>query len=530
MKISKIVLKNYKYFDDITLETDNKNVVVLLGPNGIGKSCIFDAIFSASQRSKYQGGGIDDAYHKKNKNDSTRAEIILEDGVSISTENQISQIKVYGRTSYRFSQDITRNQIGGQTGNNVNLDQDGRLTLNQLDSRVENDVEMALSEMLIQLQQKQGKKDIDIVNSIMGPTNESLERIFGKANLQIKEIIDPLGESNKCDILFIKNGVIFNFKNLSSGEKEIFDIIFNFHRRKEKWIRDGIYYIDEPELHINTKIQRALFNELVNLADDANAQLWLATHSLGFMRGAQELASSKSSVALFEFKPEYAIGSHPLKPKQFNREDWKRIFETALDDLSELITPEIIYYCEGKWQTQSGEEEGFDAIIYKIIFADNVNLDFVSSGGGEVKSCSLIAAKVLQKLSSGRIKIFVLKDGDHGSTDGELIDASKRTELLTGDPNLRLLSRRELENYLLDINVLRKYCINNSIQLDESKVSTIDYAKDNLKSKIQQIKKAVGYSGETAQSFFKELAEIIYREKTGDLKDLYDAMANDLML
>lgn len=52
----------------------------------------------------------------------------------------------------------------------------------------------------------------------------------------------------------------------------------------------------------------------------------------------------------------------------------------------------------------------------------------------------MIAAKVLQKLSSGRVKIFVLKDGDHGSASGELIDASKRTELLNADPNLRLLS------------------------------------------------------------------------------------------
>lgn len=529
MKISRIVLNNYKFFDDITLETNNKNVIVLLGQNGIGKSCIFDAIFSASQMSKYKGGGLDDTYHKKDKNKPTHAKIFLEDGSLISTDIQISHIKFYGRTSYRFTHDITRNQIGGQTGTQVNNDHDGRITLNQLDSRVENDVEIALTEMLTELQKKQGKKDIDIVNSIIGPTNESLERIFGPENLQIKEIVSPLGENNKTDILFIKNKVIFNFKNLSSGEKEIFDIIFNFHRRKEKWITDGVYYIDEPELHINTKIQRALFNELVKLAKDANAQLWLATHSLGFMRGAQELGPS--SIAIFEFKPEYAIGTYHLTPKQLNRDDWKRIFEHALHDLTELVTPEVIYYCEGKKETHLGNEEGFDAIIYKIIFADYYNVDFISSGGGqEVKNNSLIAVKILQKLSSGRIKIFVLKDGDHGSKEGLMVDEETKNKFLAKDPNLRMLSRRELENYLLDKSVLKKYCERNGTKLNEALISNINFIEDNLKSKVQQIQKAIGYNSAVDLSFYKVFAEIIYSEREGELKELYKSLSNDIKL
>ena len=278
MRIQQIKLTNFKYFDNLTLITENRDVVVLLGPNGVGKSCVFDAIFSASENSKYRSTTQDYTYYRKDKKKDHNVDIVLDDGsiLTITANNQEKKV-FYGRTSYRFTKEISRSQIGGGTGNAVSKDQDGKLRLSDLDQRIENDVEVALSEMLIEVQKKEGKTDVDIVNKVIGPTNESLARIFGGSSLKIKEIVDPIqGENNQCDVKFEKNGSDFSFKNLSAGEKEIFDIIFNFHRRKEKWIRDGVYYIDEPDLHINTKIQRNLFDELVRLAAEVNAQLWMS--------------------------------------------------------------------------------------------------------------------------------------------------------------------------------------------------------------------------------------------------------------
>ena len=53
----------------------------------------------------------------------------------------------------------------------------------------------------------------------------------------------------------------FEFNVLSSGEKEVVDILLDLYLRRE-YYNDTIYIIDEPELHINTSIQRKLLLEI----------------------------------------------------------------------------------------------------------------------------------------------------------------------------------------------------------------------------------------------------------------------------
>jgi len=46
-------LRNFKYFDNVKLEIPpGTDVVVLLGPNGVGKSCVFDAFNFVINNSK----------------------------------------------------------------------------------------------------------------------------------------------------------------------------------------------------------------------------------------------------------------------------------------------------------------------------------------------------------------------------------------------------------------------------------------------------------------------------------------------
>ena len=184
-----------------------------------------------------------------------------------------------------------------------------------------------------------------------------------------------------------------------------------------------------------------------------------------------------------------------------------------MDDLTSLVTPEIIYYCEGKAFTESGQEEGLDALVYKAIFKDYYNIDFISSGGGnEVKIYSLTASKILQKLSSGKVKILVLKDGDYKSNNGTILDAQKREGVLRDELNLRLLSRLELEDYILDKAVLRLYCRNNSLTFDENKVSGINFESDSLKNFKPQIMQSIGQQGKWENMPFISFAETITKK------------------
>src|SRR3989338_6228150 len=67
MKITKLELKNFKYFTDLNIVNISKEaeIVLLVGPNGTGKSCIFDAFNFFAFVSKRNTETNDDEYYKK---------------------------------------------------------------------------------------------------------------------------------------------------------------------------------------------------------------------------------------------------------------------------------------------------------------------------------------------------------------------------------------------------------------------------------------------------------------------------------
>ena len=83
--------------------------------------------------------------------------------------------------------------------------------------------------------------------------------------------------------------------------------------------------------------------------------------------------------------------------------NWKKIFETALDDLTNLISPKKIIYCEGKdTPGKNNSEKGLDATVFNNVFSEEFHDTlFVSSGGNtEPDQRSEIALKILNKVFS----------------------------------------------------------------------------------------------------------------------------------
>lgn len=511
MKIRKLKLKNFKYFDNLSVTiTEGADAVVLLGPNGTGKSCIFDAFNHAMEQCNADRGVVNPFflsaqkdYCRKNTREECEVIITDEKDTNISYRINSPTSKIYGRSAYRFTAEINRNTIGGESASAIRRDADRAIKSIHLDRRLENDVEFALSEMLRLVQNKTITiSNIDIQAQIITPTDESVKRILGN-DFEFCRIVDPHSSSGtKIDLEFNKCDKAFFYEVLSAGEKEIFDIIFNFHCRKRNCIDGGVYFLDEPELHLNTTIQKKLFNELFRLCKEANAQLWIATHSIGFMRAAQDAISRNENIAILEFNEKLGSGEQILEAKLPSRQDWQRIFSVALDDLASLITPRKLVYCEGKINPdENGNEQGFDAVVYNTIFAQVLpDYHFVSSGGTDVKNNSEMALMVLNKAFVGT-EILVLKDRD---------DKDRKLFLMEAKNN-RMLKRRMLENYLFDIKVLGRYCAARKIKLKIENVG--DIIKDNienamLKSHHQKIKIACGYKG-NINNFKKELANIL---------------------
>ena len=64
----------------------------------------------------------------------------------------------------------------------------------------------------------------------------------------------------------------FEFDLLSSGEKEVVDLLLDLYLRQDDY-NDTVFLIDEPELHLNTAIQRKLIREIDSRVGK-DCQIW----------------------------------------------------------------------------------------------------------------------------------------------------------------------------------------------------------------------------------------------------------------
>ena len=76
----------------------------------------------------------------------------------------------------------------------------------------------------------------------------------------------------------------------------MFNILLNLFRRREHFT-STIYFIDELDVHLHTRLQHALIREVVEHWIPDYSQLWTASHSLGFI----EYAGDADDAAIIDF-------------------------------------------------------------------------------------------------------------------------------------------------------------------------------------------------------------------------------------
>jgi hypothetical protein len=264
-------------------------------------------------------------------------------------------------------------------------------------------------------------------------------------------VLEGIGDPLAGDGFTFEKGAShgFDYKNLSGGEKAAFDLLLDLLIQRRAYA-DTIYCIDEPELHMNTRLQATLFDELLSVMPD-NCQLWLATHSIGMMRQAANLkAEAPDQVAFLDFQGHDFDGAVELGPVAVSRDFWKRSLDVALGDLAALVAPARVVLCEGQPAGASERKAEFDAECYRKIFADEFpDTDFMSVGNSEdVGSDRLEVGRTIQALASGT-EVVRLIDRDSRS------DAEVKERAAQG---VRVLTRRHIEAYLLDDEILARLC------------------------------------------------------------------------
>ena len=189
----------------------------------------------------------------------------------------------------------------------------------------------------------------------------------------------------------------------------------------------------------------------------------LATHSIGMMRRARDIeVGNPGSVVFLEFGGKDFDESVVIEPTVPNRAFWNDIYEVALDDLAALVAPERVIICEGEPKNNnSGKNYSHDARCYDCILETSFpESQFIPGGNAsEVANDKRGIAYALGVIIQGS-KIVKLIDRD----------ALSREEVseLKND-GVRVLSRRNLESYLFDDEVLRALAlsIGNSDKVDE---------------------------------------------------------------
>ena len=521
MKVKKLQLKNgYKRFFDLTIDLGEnpKRIIALVGANGSGKSSVLDGmLFLSNTHSQIGSKGTKDfTYHSMNQLPSFNYQnVIIEfDKGNYSDVYNVKQPLGKEKTMFSFRSPYRYN-------NNLKVKESKATTeirLNNYGASTSSDIDDKMIENYRRLYIKYNK----YLNDEDCTPSQAKAKIIGDLNSSLKNCLDleitSIGsiESNQGTLYFNKKDhpSDFDFNVLSSGEKEVVDILLDLYLRKEEF-NDTVFLLDEPELHINTAIQKELLLEINKLIGE-DCQIWIATHSIGFLRALQDELKNECDIIHFENEINWASSVQILKPIKKSLHKWSEIFETALDDLTGLISPKRIVYCEGKDKPgNNGLERGFDAKVFNNIFSDEYHDTlFISSGGNtELDQRSEIALAIMTKVFSN-IEILVFKDRDVSS--GKINDENDRQVYLQNNPsNHRIMKRWEIENYLYDKEVLKSYCDLNSLIFNEDDYDNYvtDVINQNLKDATGRIKNFCGITTSiNAEQFKLNLSEYITNE------------------
>ncbi len=448
MRITGIHLRNFKRFTDLGIKgiPETAKLVAVVGPNGCGKSSLFDALLVWYRAHVGFGISQDDAYYRKETSESFN----WTQNVEVTIANNVQPHKgcLYVRTAYRNDPDFSVHNI---TKPPVPSDQVKFSRFIENDATVSENYQRLVYDTMsaVYSSENDTKNVATLRQELIGRIQDSMKAVFG--DLQLNGISDPLGAGS----FFFDKGTAkgYHYKNLSGGEKAAFDLLLDMHV-KVRFFPDAIYCIDEMETHLHTRVQGTLLKEIVKILPN-NCQLWITTHSLGVLRAAQEMDKDQpNSVAVIDFDATDPDVAREISPSNLDRLSWEKMLSIALDDLSLRVAPEKVVVCEGS--SVGTRRKDFDAEIYNRILGDVVpGVVFVSGGSSSQVASSAISVRQTLKNILPPTKVVSLCDRD----DKSQIEVDSFEE----GGNL-VLPLRNLESYLLADDVIEALVIREAKQ------------------------------------------------------------------
>lgn len=456
MRIEKVELSNFKRFTHLIVEDipESAKLVVLVGPNGSGKTSFMEAMNHYHKCAGYGDAGDYQYLSKKGnveKYDFSQwrsvalnfVDIVFHDAAFPKRIGQ-SNIKghFYFRSAYRNEPDFKIDSMHRQDDPTASI----RLpTLIQDDRTVSNNYQRLVANTISGVfdSANDQKTVVLLREELIGRIRAAIERVFD--DLKFSSLGDPL---NNGSFYFTKGMVEnFHYRNLSAGEKSAFDLILDMVVQS-KYYPDAVYCIDEPETHMHTKLQGKVLRELYQLVPD-NSQLWLSTHSIGMLQEAEDIEKEHPGTVVFlDFSGRDFDTDQIIRPAKIGKAVLDKFYELAFGDFAKLMLPRTIVFCEGN--PNGGKRKDFDKIIYTTIFEQTHPEVFFISGGScnDIEDIESKHGEIINTLLKNT-KLIKIVDRDDRS-EHEVEELSQK--------GIRVLRKRNLESYLLDDTLIKKLC------------------------------------------------------------------------
>ena len=457
MRIKSIELNNFKRFTHLTVDSipETAKLVVLVGPNGSGKTSFMEAM-----NHYYKCAGYNDAgdYHYLSKAGNVEefnysewrsralklVNIDFHEATFSNTLGNHDDIKghFYFRSAYRNEPDFQIESMQKQQDPTKSI----RLSsLIQNDQTVSSNYQRLIASTIAGVfdDANNEKAVVTLRDELIGRIQVALKNVF--EDLELSSVGDPLQNGN----FYFTKGTTkdFSYQNLSAGEKSAFDLILDMVVQS-KYYPDAVYCIDEPELHMHTKLQGKVLRELYLLIP-GSSQLWVSTHSIGMLQEAEDIEKENPGTVVFlDFGNRDFDTDQIIRPSRIGKAVINKFYELAFGDFAKLMLPKTIVFCEG--DPNGGKRKDFDKTIYSTIFTDTHPEAFFISGGScnDIENIEKNSGEIIQTLLTGT-KVIKIVDRDDRSSQ-KVADLAKA--------GIKVLKRRNLESYVLDDAVIKKLC------------------------------------------------------------------------
>jgi ABC-type cobalamin/Fe3+-siderophores transport system ATPase subunit len=270
--------------------------------------------------------------------------------------------------------------------------------------------------------------------------------------LSPKELVDiPLSNPR---IQYKDNGQLLQIDALSSGEREVFTTVFDLLLHEPS---DCIIFFDEPEMHLHPELSFRLLKTLQRVG--GRNQFIFCTHS-------PDIITESITHSVVFIKPPDADNNQALCVG--NEEEKATALHLLGQNLGVIALGRKILLVEGL-------DSSLDRQTYsEIIGAEFPQLVLVPCGARQtILSFSKIIDDVLSKALWG-IDFFMISDGDSNLSAEQMRDLVARSS-----GRLSFLPRYHLENYFLDENIISR--IFENMEAPESWLRDPKQIRDQLK-------------------------------------------------